>query len=76
MNINNYHKRQSIPQGSLQNPTKPGGVSIGERDEQIYLGFVISNKGENMANIRKVKHKLIGTVRQIINKLNSWNLQN
>ena len=53
-----------------------GKVSIGQTDEQTYLGFVISNKGENMANIRKVKQKSIGTVTQIINKLNSLNLRN
>ena len=51
-----------------------GKVSIGQTDEQTYLGFVISNKGENMANIRKGKQKSIGTVTQIINKLNSLNL--
>ena len=29
-----------------------GEVSIGETDEKTYLGLVISNRGEHMANIR------------------------
>ena len=31
-----------------------GEVSIGQTDEQTYLGFVISNRGENMNNIQSM----------------------
>ena len=52
-----------------------GLTEIGQTEEQTYLGFVISSRGENMANIRKLKQKSIGIVRKIFNKLNSLNLQ-
>jgi hypothetical protein len=34
-----------------------GQVSIEKTDEQKYLGFVLSNKGNNMANINCMKKK-------------------
>ena len=40
-----------------------------------YLGFVISNKGSNMANIQQNKNNLIGVIKKIFNKLNSMNLR-
>ena len=46
-----------------------------EGGEQKYLGFVLSCTGDNRANIREVKKKSIGTVRKIINRLNSLNLR-
>ena len=52
-----------------------GLVPIGKTEEQKYLGFIISNKGDNMANIREIKKKSIGTIRKIINKLNSLHLR-
>ena len=52
-----------------------GKVEIEKTDEYTYLGFVISSKGENMANIRQVKKKSPGTIRRILNKLNSMNLR-
>ena len=39
------------------------------------MGFVISSKGDNMANIRQMQNKSIGVVRKIINKLNCLNLE-
>ena len=53
-----------------------GLVPIGKTDEQKYLGFIISSKGDNMANIREIRKKSIGTIRKIINKLNSLHLRN
>ena len=32
-------------------------------EEQKYLRFVLSSKGDNMANIREIKKKSIGTVK-------------
>ena len=53
-----------------------GPVHMDSADEYKYLGFVISSKGDNMANIRQVKNKSIGIIRQIMNRLNSLNLRN
>ena len=52
-----------------------GQVPIGKTNEQKYLGFIISNKGDNMANIREIKKKSIGIMRKIFNKLNSLYLR-
>jgi hypothetical protein len=52
-----------------------GKVEIEKAEEYTYLGFVISCKGDNMANIRQVENKSIGVIRTIINKLNSLNLK-
>ena len=52
-----------------------GKVEIEKAEEYTYLGFVISCKGDNMANIRQVENKSIGVIRTIINKLNSLNLR-
>ena len=52
-----------------------GLEEIGQTDEQTYLGFVISNKGNNMANIKQVKGKSIGIIRKIIHRLESSNLK-
>ena len=52
-----------------------GKVKIEKAEEYTYLGFVISSKGENMANIRQLRNKSIGVIRQIFNKLNSLNLK-
>ena len=48
-----------------------GLVEIGQTDEQRYLGFVISNKGNNMAKIKQVKRKYICIVRK---SSIEWNL--
>jgi hypothetical protein len=55
--------------------TYTGKVEIGQVDEQKYLGFIISNSGNNMANIRGVRNKSIGSIRKIFTKLNGLNLQ-
>ena len=52
-----------------------GQVAIGKAEEYKYLGFVISNTGDNMANIREVKKKSIGVIRKIMNKLKSLHLK-
>ena len=55
--------------------TYSGQIDIEATDEQKYLGFVISNKNNNMANINEVKKKSIGIIQQIFNRLNSLKLQ-
>ena len=55
--------------------TYAGQVVIGKVQEQKYLGFVLSSSGDNMANIRVLRNKSIGTIRKIFTKLNSLNLQ-
>ena len=52
-----------------------GQVEIEKCSEQKYLGFIISSQGDNMANIRTLINKSIGTRRTIFSKLNSMNLQ-
>ena len=52
-----------------------GQVAIDKTEEHKYLGFVISSKGDNMANIRQIEKKSIGVKRKIINRLNSLHLQ-
>ena len=53
-----------------------GKTQIGKTDSQKYLGFVISGKGDNMANINAVKKKSIGIIRKIMTKLESLHLKN
>ena len=53
-----------------------GKTLIERTEEYTYLGFVISNIGDNMANIRQLKNKSIGVVRKIFEKLSSLNLRN
>ena len=52
-----------------------GLTDIEETDEQKYLGFILSNTGNNMANIREMKKKSNGVIRSTLNKLNSLNLK-
>ena len=52
-----------------------GLTKIEKTTKQMYLGFVISDSGDNMANIEQMKNKSIGVIRKIFNKLNSLNLQ-
>ena len=34
-----------------------GDTELGQTDEQKYLGFIVSSKGDNMANIKDIKNK-------------------
>ena len=52
-----------------------GEVPIERVEEQKYLGFVLSDKGNNMVNINHMKKKAKGIIRRIFNRLNSLNLQ-
>jgi hypothetical protein len=52
-----------------------GLSEIGTCTEQKYLGFILSSIGDNMANIRALRNKSIGIIRQIFTKLNSLKLQ-
>ena len=54
---------------------KSGQMPIGKTDEHKYLGFVISNRGDNMANINQMKRKSIGVIRKLIRKLEPLNLK-
>ena len=53
-----------------------GKTQIGKTDSQKYLGFVISGKGDNMANINAVRNKSIGVIKKIMTKLDSLSLMN
>ena len=52
-----------------------GKIEIDQVPKQKYLGFVISNQGNNMANIQELKNKSIGIIRKIMEKLNSLKLK-
>ena len=52
-----------------------GQVKIEKTEEQRYLGFVLSSKGNNMVNIEHMKKKSKGIIRRIFNKLDSLNLR-
>ena len=52
-----------------------GEIPIGETGEQKYLGFILSGKGDNMANINAIKKKSIGVIRTIMSKLESLQLR-
>ena len=52
-----------------------GQVLIEQTDEHKYLGFMLSSKGDNMANINYMKRKSHGITRSIFAKLNSLNLK-
>ena len=55
--------------------TYEGQIPIGQVDKTKYLGFIISNRGDNLANINEMKNKSIGVIRNIMNKLESLNLK-
>ena len=56
--------------------TFTGQVVMEKTASQKYLGFVLSCTGDNMVNIRQMKNKLIGIIRQIFDRLDSLHLQN
>ena len=51
-----------------------GQVPIQKTSQQKYLGFVLSDKGDNMVNINEMKKKSKGIIRRIFNKLDSLHL--
>ena len=52
-----------------------GPVVMEKTTSQKYLGFVLSSTGDNMVNIKHIKTKAVGKIRQIFNRLESLNLQ-
>ena len=52
-----------------------GEVNIEQVEEQKYLGFILSCKGDNMANIRAMKNKSIWIIRNIFTKLENLHLK-
>ena len=55
--------------------TYVGQTPIEETEEQRYLGFVLSSKGNNMVNINHMKKKSKGIIRRIFSKLENLKLQ-
>ena len=51
-----------------------GQTAIEQAEHQKYLGFCISNTGDNMVNIKSVQKKSIGIIRKIIARLSSLKL--
>ena len=52
-----------------------GKVAIGKTENQKYLGFIISHKGDNMKNITEMKNKSVWIIKKIFNRLHSLNLR-
>ena len=52
-----------------------GQVEIEMSPDQKYLGFIISSTGDNLANIKAVRNKSNGIIREIFEKLESLNLR-
>ena len=87
-NVENIHRsRFFVDQWSVQHiqennseetclkETYIGKVEMGQCDAQKYLGFIISNSDNNMANIKSVRNKSFGTIRTIFTKLKALNLR-
>ena len=73
--VNRDTVTDSEKEGELQIREEYMGKSeMLEVSEYKYLGFVLSNSGDNMANIRYLKTKSIGTTKSILTKLKSLNL--
>ena len=69
-----YEENESTGEADLKESYN-GKIPIEQTEEYTYLGFVISSKGDNMANIRQVRNKSIGVIRKIFDKLSSLNLK-
>ena len=51
-----------------------GKIAVEEVKEQKYLGFILSSKGNNLANIQSLEKKSYGVIRTILTKLNNLKL--
>ena len=69
------HKEDNMTGKSHIEEIYMGKVEIGQCDEQKYLGFIISNSDDNMANIKNIRNRSFGTIRTIFEKLNKLNLR-
>ena len=72
--VSSYEEDKSTGESNLVEKYE-GKVDIEKVEEYTYLGFVISSKGDNMANIRQMKNKSNGVIKKIFIKLNSLNLK-
>ena len=52
-----------------------GKIALEEVKEQKYLGFILSSKGNNLANIQSIEKKSIGVMRTIFQKLDNLKLK-
>ena len=52
-----------------------GKAAIEKTEKQKYLGFYLSSKGDNMANISEVQKKAVWVIKRIINRLDSLKLK-
>jgi hypothetical protein len=65
------HVDNSVTGDSDLVETFKGLVNIGKTDNQKYLGFTISSRGDNMVNINVMKNKSIWIIRKIFTLLES-----
>ena len=69
------HLQENNSEETCLKETFIGKIEMGQCDEQKYLGFVISNSNNNMANIKSVRNKSFGIIRTIFEKLKALNLR-
>ena len=60
------HEEDSVTGNTKLVETFVGQAEVEKCTDQNYLGFKISNSGNNMVNIQAVKCKSIGTTKQIL----------
>ena len=70
-----FHSYDSETGEDVLEEVYEGPVTIERTEQQKYLGFVLSSKGDNMVNINCMKMKSKGIIRRIFSKLESLNLQ-
>ena len=52
-----------------------GVVVMDNTEQQKYLGFILSNKGDNMKNISEMRKRSVWIINNIFNKIKSLNLR-
>ena len=55
--------------------TYDGEVEMKNTEKQKYLGFILSNKGDNMQNINELKNKSVWIIKKIFDKLKTLKLR-
>ena len=55
--------------------TFEGDIEMKKTEQQKYLGFILSSKGDNMKNIREMQNKSVWIINKIFEKLSSLNLR-
>ena len=74
LSVDNWKIRHTDKENEDLVETFDGKTTIEETDKYKYLGFLLSNRGDNMINIKEMRKKSIWVTNKIFNRLNSLNL--